>query len=123
MTICDAGCGTGSLAIPLALEGAEVSASDISQSMVVEARRRFEEASNNKSISKPPVFETRDLESISGRFDTVACLDVMIHYPQEKTDEMIRHLGSLAEKRLIVSFAPKTLFYSFLKRVGMNRLA
>ena len=30
VTVCDAGCGTGSLAIPLALKGASVSASDIS---------------------------------------------------------------------------------------------
>ena len=29
-----------------------------------------------------PKFETLDLESCSGRYDTVCCLDVMIHYPQ-----------------------------------------
>jgi magnesium-protoporphyrin O-methyltransferase len=31
---------------------------------------------------------------------------------------MISHLGSLAESRLIMSFAPKTLCYSLLKKVG-----
>lgn len=40
VTVCDAGCGTGSLAIPLAKEGAIVSASDISAAMVAEARKK-----------------------------------------------------------------------------------
>ena len=43
-TVCDAGCGTGSLAIPVALAGAAVEASDISSSMADEAQRRFESA-------------------------------------------------------------------------------
>ncbi|RCV12219.1 hypothetical protein SETIT_2G252100v2 [Setaria italica] len=39
-TVCDAGCGTGSLAIPLAAEGADVLGSDISAAMVSEAQRQ-----------------------------------------------------------------------------------
>ena len=31
---------------------------------------------------------------------------------------MIAHLSSLAEDRLILSFAPKTPFYTLLKRIG-----
>ena len=33
----------------------------------------------------PPRFEALDLESASGRYHTVTCLDVMIHYPQAST--------------------------------------
>ena len=40
VSVCDAGCGTGSLALPLALRGADVSGFDISQAMVRRARRR-----------------------------------------------------------------------------------
>jgi len=40
VTICDAGCGTGSLSIPLAKEGAVVCASDISAAMVAEAEKQ-----------------------------------------------------------------------------------
>ena len=40
-TVCDCGCGTGSLAIPTALRGAAVTASDISASMVGEAEKRY----------------------------------------------------------------------------------
>lgn len=31
---------------------------------------------------------------------------------------MISHLASLADQRLIISFAPKTPYYSLLKRIG-----
>lgn len=65
-----------------------------------------------------PKFEVKDLESLDGKYDTVVCLDVLIHYPQSKADGMIAHLASLAENRLILSFAPKTFYYDLLKRVG-----
>jgi magnesium-protoporphyrin O-methyltransferase len=58
------------------------------------------------------------LETLSGKFHTVICLDVLIHYPQAKAADMIQHLGSLAESRLLLSFAPKTCFYVTLKKVG-----
>eukprot|EP00850_Spirogloea_muscicola_P013268 SM000089S23824 [mRNA] locus=s89:276576:279435:+ [translate_table: standard] len=119
-TICDAGCGTGSLSIPLALEGAKVSASDISSAMVGEAMRKAEKALRvaGSSTAVLPEFEARDLECLNGKYHTVACLDVLIHYPQDKAAGMIRHLASLAEKRLILSFAPYTPYYAILKRVG-----
>lgn len=37
---------------------------------------------------------------------------------QSKADAMITHLASLAEKRLIISFAPFTTYYAVLKRIG-----
>lgn len=119
-TFCDAGCGTGSLSVPLALKGALVSGSDISSAMVGEAEERYQAAAKSaeKTPAKDPVFEAKDLESISGKYDNVACLDVMIHYPQDKADGMIRHLASLADKKLIISFAPKTFSYVILKRIG-----
>lgn len=40
VTVCDAGCGTGCLSIPLAKEGAVVAASDISAAMVSEAEKQ-----------------------------------------------------------------------------------
>lgn len=65
-----------------------------------------------------PEFEVRDLESLAGKYHTVVCLDVLIHYPQSKADGMISHLASLAEERLVLSFAPKTFYFDLLKRVG-----
>ncbi len=60
----------------------------------------------------------QDLESLSGSYHTVICLDVLIHYPQEKADEMISHLCSLAQSRIILSFAPKTCALTILKKIG-----
>jgi len=37
---------------------------------------------------------------------------------QEKADAMIRHLAGMAEKRLVISFAPYTPYYAVLKRIG-----
>jgi magnesium-protoporphyrin O-methyltransferase len=115
LSFCDAGCGVGSLAIPLAQAGAKVYASDISAKMVEEAKRRAEAALNGQNL---PTFEVQDLEHLEGRYHTVVCLDVLIHYPQDQVQSMIKHLGSMAESRLILSFAPKTLCYSLLKKVG-----
>lgn len=115
LSICDAGCGVGSLSIPLAQSGAVVSASDISAKMVGEARERAEAVMPSGQM---PTFQAVDLEDLAGKFHTVICLDVLIHYPQDKAADMIKHLSSLASDRVILSFAPKTLFYSVLKKVG-----
>lgn len=116
LTICDAGCGVGSLTIPLATAGAKVYASDLSEKMVGEARVWAQEAL--PATATAPQFTVKDLESLSGQYHTVICLDVLIHYPDEKIGQMIQHLQSLATHRLILSFAPKTCFYATLKKVG-----
>lgn len=120
VTFADCGCGTGSLAVPIATRGAALSASDISEAMVGEAETRFNQAVKEgaKAPATPPKWEALDLESCSGKYNTVTCLDVMIHYPQEKADAMVSHLASLSEDRLIISFAPYTPYLSALKRVG-----
>ena len=113
-TFCDCGCGVGSLAIPLAQMGAkQVSASDISDAMASEAARRAEELG-----VKNADFYTSDLESVRGTYDTVTCVDVAIHYPDDKFKEMVAHLCSLAKDRVLISFAPKTWYYVLLKKVG-----
>eukprot|EP00967_Tisochrysis_lutea_P021828 scaffold24843_cov36-Tisochrysis_lutea.AAC.3 len=71
-TWCDAGCGVGSLALPLAQRGAKVVASDISEAMATEASRRAEAA----GLGDKATFTTSDLESLSGEYDTVSCIDV-----------------------------------------------
>lgn len=118
MTVCDAGCGVGSLSIPLGKMGAQVFASDISEKMVDEAKKRAEAELSDLSPEKMPQFQALDLEKIEGSYHTVVCLDVLIHYPQGKADDMIKHLSSLATDRVILSFAPKTCFYATLKKVG-----
>ncbi len=115
-TFCDAGCGVGSLSLPLlSLGAASVAASDISDAMVAETKRRAE--LDGLDLTRI-TFKTSDLESLKGSFHTVVCLDVFIHYPQKDAEEMVRHLCNLTEKRLIVSFAPYTPLLALLKTIG-----
>jgi magnesium-protoporphyrin O-methyltransferase len=115
-SFCDAGCGVGSWSLPLAQLGAgSIAASDLSEAMVGEASRRAAEAGIASSQLQ---FSACDLESLSGRYDTVICLDVFIHYPQQPAEAMVRHLASMAENHLIVSFAPYTPLLAVLKKIG-----
>ncbi len=114
ISVCDAGCGVGSLSLPLAQAGATVLASDISEKMVGEAKEKAAALKDSSKIT----FAVEDLEALTGKYHTVICLDVLIHYPQEDAAEMISHLASLAESRVILSFAPKTVLLSMLKKVG-----
>jgi magnesium-protoporphyrin O-methyltransferase len=120
VTVCDAGCGTGSLAIPLALRGASIAASDISSAMVGEAEERYnaEISGGKKAPGVAPNFQAIGLEECSGKYNVVTCIDVMIHYPTDRVNAMISHLASLSDDKLIISFAPKTLAYTILKRIG-----
>ena len=115
-SFCDAGCGVGSLTLPLAQLGAgSIAASDLSAAMVQEAERRATEA----GIAPGRIsFLASDLESLTGRYDTVVCLDVFIHYPQQPAEEMVRHLAAMAERHLLVSFAPYTPLLALLKGIG-----
>ncbi len=116
MTFCDAGCGVGTLCLPLATMGAgSIAANDISQAMVDETQRR---AKTLELDLRRLTFTTSDLESVQGSFHTVICLDVFIHYPQQQAEEMVRHLCGLSQERLIVSFAPYTPLLALLKRIG-----
>ncbi|MFO7627954.1 MAG: magnesium protoporphyrin IX methyltransferase [Prochlorococcaceae cyanobacterium] len=115
-SFCDAGCGVGSLSLPLAQLGAgSIAASDLSAAMVQEAERRASEVGVKPGQIQ---FLASDLESLQGRYNTVICLDVFIHYPQAAAEEMVRHLAGLAEQHLIVSFAPYTPLLALLKGIG-----
>lgn len=115
LTVCDAGCGVGSLSLPLAQGGAKVYASDISEKMVGEAIARAEAALGAANTIN---YEVQDLEKITGSYHTVICLDVLIHYPDADIAQMLGQLSDRAEQRFILSFAPKTFGLSLLKKVG-----
>jgi magnesium-protoporphyrin O-methyltransferase len=83
--------------------------------MANEAARRAQEAGLSTADAK---FYTSDLESVTGSYHTVTCVDVAIHYPTDKMTQMVQHLCDLAETRVLLSFAPKTWYYDILKKIG-----
>ncbi|WP_287129549.1 magnesium protoporphyrin IX methyltransferase [Candidatus Cyanaurora vandensis] len=114
LTICDAGCGVGSLSVPLARGGATVFATDISEQMVEEAARRWQQEGAPGDLT----FRVQELETLAGSFNIVVCVDVLIHYPLPQAEVMLTHLSQLAKDRLLFTFAPQTPLLSLLKRVG-----
>ena len=113
---CDAGCGVGSLSIPLLRLGIkELQVSDISSEMIKETKKRIKKCGLNQDKIK---YEVCDLEKLKGLFDVVVCLDVFIHYPQPVAEEMVQHLCDLSKQKLIVSFAPYTPVLAVLKNIG-----
>ena len=112
-SVCDAGCGVGTLTLPMATKFSKVLASDISDAMVQECSRRAQTLG-----VKNTQFQVTDMESLGGSFNTVTCIDVMIHYPTDKVEEIVGKLGARATDRLIISFAPKNFFYDLLKKFG-----
>ena len=110
--------GTGSSPSPPS--AVSINASDISSAMVGEAEVRYNALVEGgaKAPAVAPKFEALGLEDCSGKYNLVTCIDVMIHYPTDRVNDMISHLASLSDDKLIISFAPKTLAYSILKRIG-----
>ncbi|GJR34277.1 magnesium protoporphyrin IX methyltransferase, chloroplastic [Tanacetum coccineum] len=84
--------------------------------MVAEATNKVKEELQGQEGLQILKFEVSDLESLTGKYDMVVYLDVLIHYPQD--DGMIAHLASLAKNCVTLSFAPKTFYYDLLKRIG-----
>jgi magnesium-protoporphyrin O-methyltransferase len=96
----DAGCGTGMLALEAAKRGAEVTAIDLSPTLVGLARDRLP---GNLSVD----FRVGDmLDPALGRFDHVVSMDSLIH---SKAGDMVRALELLTERTassLVFTFAP-----------------
>lgn len=117
----DAGCGVGSLTLPLAQRGMRVHGVDISAAMVAEAQRRAAElgAGVGAGVGEA-TFAVGDADTAAANnpAPVVICLDVMIHYALPDALGMLRRLADGAGRRLIVSFAPSTPYLDALKAIG-----
>jgi len=111
----DAGCGTGALSIPLAAAGASVDAVDFSQNMIDAARQ------NAARAGVPPDrlrLAVQDFMSITHRYDTVVCVDVLARYSSRAARDVLRHLNSIAASRLVLTFTPKRLLDRLWLAIG-----
>jgi magnesium-protoporphyrin O-methyltransferase len=103
--VLDAGCGTGALAVEAAKRGADVTAVDISPTLIGIARERLPEKLGSGRIH----FIAGDmLDKRHGSFDYVVAMDSLIHY---SLPDMVTMLGRLAEMStggIHFTYAPKT---------------
>lgn len=113
-TALDAGCGTGLFSLALARRGLQVTAADIAPQMVAATRAAATEAGLAGRITGV----VSDLEELQGRYDLVACFDVLIHYPSGPFELMLRHLAGLSAETLLFTYAPSSPLLSAMHRVG-----
>jgi magnesium-protoporphyrin O-methyltransferase len=117
VTALDAGCGTGTLAIALADHGYEVDGFDVSAPMVHFAKY----INSGRTRKTPPTFTVGDIAAVEGTartYDLVCCLDVLFHYPVEEASVMLTRLAKLSDRKLVASFALRTMMNDFWMKVG-----
>lgn len=114
-SICDAGCGIGTLSIPLAQAGARVHAVDFSQKMITVAESRAREILGTVENLD---FEVQDITRLSKGYDSVICIDLFARYSSQKVIELLGQLSLLADSQLILSFTPKTMLDKLLLKIG-----
>jgi magnesium-protoporphyrin O-methyltransferase len=112
--ILDAGCGTGLLTLALARRGQRVTAIDLAPHMAIATQQAVREA----GVAEAVTVHSGDLEVVSGRYDAVACLDVLIHYPVEDARRMLTQLASMARGPLIFTYAPHEELLAALHWLG-----
>jgi magnesium-protoporphyrin O-methyltransferase len=111
----DAGCGTGALSIEAARRGADVTAVDISPSLIEIAARRLPVDISPRAIR----FVAGDmLDPKFGKFDFAVAMDSFIHYQPRDVTRMVAALGARTLHSVLVTFAPKTPALALMHAVG-----
>lgn len=114
----DAGCGTGMLALEAARRGAQVTAVDLSPTLVENARERLPE-----ELADRVEFAVGDMLGAAkagdtGRFDYVVSMDSVIHYERDDALGAIAGLAAMARERVLFTFAPRTPLLAAMHAVG-----
>ncbi|RUP00563.1 magnesium protoporphyrin IX methyltransferase [Hyphomicrobium sp.] len=113
--ILDAGCGTGVLAQEAAARGADVTATDLSKSLIEIAQNR-----------RPKLFGCGQLEFVVGdmleldvgTFDYVVAMDSLIHYAPDHMIAALAKLSQKARRGVLFTYAPKTPALAVMHAIG-----
>ena len=115
----DAGCGTGALALEAARRGAQVTAIDLSPTLIELARERMPYDVYSQNNYGSIEFCVGDmLDPALGSFDYVVAMDSLIHY---RATDIARALSGLAlrtQAAIVFTHAPKTPALSAMHAVG-----
>lgn len=110
----DAGCGTGVFSALLARHGMRITAVDIAPQMLAAAAQ----LAGQQGFAHQMRFINGDIEDVSGRFDLVACFDVLIHYPQPAFDQMLERLARRCNGLLLFTYAPYETLLAAMHWIG-----
>jgi magnesium-protoporphyrin O-methyltransferase len=113
--VLDAGCGTGALAVEAARAGADVTAVDLSPTLIGIAKERMPTDLGRGTLR----FSSGDmLDAAHGQFDHVVAMDALIHYSLPDLVSALGALAARAEHSLIFTFAPRTKLLAAMHAVG-----
>jgi magnesium-protoporphyrin O-methyltransferase len=103
--ILDAGCGTGAFAVEAARRGAQVTAIDLSPTLIKLARERLPSRLGAGTID----FRVGDmLDPGLGRFDHAVAMDSLIHYSAADVTASLAQLAFRVDRSIVFTFAPRT---------------
>ncbi len=120
LTLLDAGCGTGALAVEAARRGAAVTAIDISAQLVGIARDRTPADLGADGFRGGSIdFRVGDmLDPALGQFDHVVAMDSLIHYPVADIVATVAALAARTRRSIEFTFAPRTPALTVMHTVG-----
>ena len=102
--VLDAGCGVGQVTQTLAERGAQVTAIDISPSLIEIAQRRVPASLHNQIE-----FVAGDMNNTAlGSFDYVLAMDSLIYYSQHDLANVLDNLARRTSEHIVFTVAPKT---------------
>jgi magnesium-protoporphyrin O-methyltransferase len=111
----DAGCGTGALAVQAARRGAQVTAIDLSETLVALARERAPRDLGTGSVR----FLVGDMLAPPGAgFDYTVAMDSLIHYQAVDAVEAVTRLAAHSTCGVLFTFAPRTPMLAAMHAVG-----
>ncbi|MBU1360610.1 MAG: magnesium protoporphyrin IX methyltransferase [Gammaproteobacteria bacterium] len=114
--VLDAGCGTGALSVEAARRGADVTAVDLSPTLIALARERQPTACPRGGRID---FRAGDmLDPTLGRFDFVVGMDSLIHYPTADAVRVVAGLSQRTDTALLFTFAPSNPALLAFRAVG-----
>lgn len=113
-TALDAGCGTGLFTLGLAQRGFAVTATDLAPQMATATEAAVAAAGYADRVT----VHAGDLEAAAGRYDLVACFDVLIHYPAEPFATMLTHLAARCNDTFLFTYAPYSRLLAAMHRIG-----
>lgn len=111
----DAGCGTGALAVEAAMRGADVTAIDLSSTLIELAKERVPGTLGKGKIN----FIAGDMiDNSLGMFDHVVAMDSVIHYSYSDMITMLARFTGMSRSGVHFTYAPWTPLLGTMQAVG-----